>query len=70
MFECVQSTLFDNIWEANDLLLIKMADKNHLILVISVINECSSIHLLSNNAQWSKVLMHGRNIYFGYVWDK
>ena len=21
-------------------------------------------------AQWSKVLIHGRNIYFGYVWKK
>ena len=21
-------------------------------------------------AQWSKVLVHSRNIYFGYVWDK
>ena len=24
----------------------------------------------SMNAQWSKVLIHGRNIYFGYVWEK
>ena len=21
-------------------------------------------------AQWSKVLIHGRNIYFGYDWEK
>ena len=21
-------------------------------------------------SQWSKVLIHGRNIYFGYVWEK
>ena len=23
-----------------------------------------------HTSQWSKVLMQGRNIYFGYVWDK
>ena len=28
------------------------------------------VDLTVDSTQWSKVLMQGRNIYLGYVWDK